>query len=169
MPHIDRELVVFHSFHDLIWGLVKGDNVYLTPLTHGFCMQTTKCKCKNWVVAHNIFTGLCGTSLLYLTWYSCSVHFRLIAHFLSLHWSIAPCLRVGSEKKLKIPFKTDVCVHIWVMHCRLWLISHCTWKLHLCRQHWYKPFVGGIQTIYDLSYVYWCSNTTIDYNIIYVF
>ena len=74
----------------------------------------------DWVVAHNILTDVCGTYLLYCTWYSGSVHLRLLSHFGSLPWSNKPFARVGSEiylwnslDKLMSVFTVEV----WISIC----------------------------------------------------
>ena len=52
-----------------------------------------KCNEGNYVVANEIFTDVCDTSLLFWTLYSHSVHFFFMTIFLYLTCSITPFLR----------------------------------------------------------------------------
>ena len=120
----------------------------------------------NWVVSHDIFTDVCGIYFLSWKWYSLSIHFFTVPFYVltMVHKSMCTCW--DWKIVLELSWKTNDCVHSWGMNYYMQVISGFTRKFHSFHQHLKKPFVSRIQTINELSAIYWCSNTTINYNII---
>ena len=128
----------------------------------GFHVWPTNFNTGNWFVSHEFFTDVCDTSFLSWTWYSCTVQFYWMAHFIYLPWSITPIWNMF----MKLPCNTDICVHIWGMYRHLHVIQRCTGKFNCYNKHWKRPFSSRIQTTNNLYAISWCSNTAINYNII---
>ena len=97
------------------------------------------------IVAHDIFTNVCGASFLSWTRYFISVQFILMDRFLYLPLSIATLLCVRSDFFLKWSYKTDFCVHSWGMNFHLCVICCFASQFQCCHKHWKKPFFSSIQ------------------------
>ena len=132
-----------------------------------FCVCTTKWKWRKLSFSTWKFHW-CVWHIIYVLNMILTLHLILLNEPFSIitliHHSIFTCWIWNMF--LELPCKNDVCVHSGGMHCRMWVIRWCTRQLQCCNQYQKKPFAINIQTIKNLSDMYWWSNTTINYNII---
>ena len=101
-----------------------------------FCVWTIKWQCLELRWRTWNFPDYCCTYFLSWTWYSCSVHLRLLVRLLYFTWqSRHVCTCWFWKMFLKFPCYNDVCITHWGIYDHILVISGCTRKLHNFHQH----------------------------------
>ena len=162
-----RVFAVLHTCHDPIWGEVTNANFHLTLSLHEvFCGDPKMAMPRNWVVAHEVLL-LCVARLSFIVHDThAQTTFSFLTCFMSLSWSNKSCSYVGSEicfwnslSKLMFVFAVELCISM----CSQNLLQHAVEQLSSTFE---AAVFSSIQTINNISVIYWCSIIMIYYNII---
>ena len=94
MPHPHRLFVVFHSFHDPVWGQLEGNNLYLTLSLHGVLRPAKKMYLKGTMLYQMILSQMCVAQICCIEHYTHTQSIFFVGPFYVLtliHQSIFTC------------------------------------------------------------------------------